>query len=181
MENKYLYKIPHKTLAVTRVVKLELKLPKNLWKNSPVINDNSLKKKNNYQTFLRYFQESEKIESPLKSSTVKKLNRWTLPQRLETNSPEEKELIKVKELIKSEAKLDKISRKISPDVDFFRQTFRPPMPKPVLHEVGMYKNKEKADNLKTQKTKIVFFKEVKDFDFKYQKSSKSFLKTKYFM
>ena len=30
MENKYLYKIPHKTLAVTRVVKLELKLPKNL-------------------------------------------------------------------------------------------------------------------------------------------------------
>lgn len=60
----------------------------------------------------------------VKSFTMMKLRDWSKPQRINKDSPLGKTLRIVKERIKAQAKIEKNIGKKTPEVNFFRQTFR---------------------------------------------------------
>ncbi|OMJ77322.1 hypothetical protein SteCoe_23111 [Stentor coeruleus] len=81
-----------------------------------------------------FFDNSDLLLTPNPKSTAPfystggfQLTAWSLPQRVESNSPLAKALKNLKDKISGEAKLEKNIRKRSPEVDFFRQSIRMPI------------------------------------------------------
>ncbi|OMJ77653.1 hypothetical protein SteCoe_22691 [Stentor coeruleus] len=62
--------------------------------------------------------------SPFFTTKGLQISEWSLPQRIEPSNPLSKTLIKTREKISAEAKIEKKIRNKSPGVDFFRQTYR---------------------------------------------------------
>lgn len=82
----------------------------------------------------KFFDNSDLFLTPNPKSTAPfystggfQLTAWSLPQRVESNSPLAKALKRLKDKITGEAKLEKTIRKRSPEVDFFRQPIRMPI------------------------------------------------------
>ena len=169
MENKLQKLSPRKTLTATRLVALELKLPRNYkWiKRSPLNCTSTIanKKLDNYSS--KIIKNQVDYQNFFKSNSLMKLVNWSIPQRIESNSPQGKTLNFIKDSIKSEAKLDKMNKKNTPDVNFFRQTLRLPMPMPSLHEEKIYNEKKKSESVIRQKKKFIQVGEKEIVEYRY--------------
>ena len=60
-----------------------------------------------------------------------------------------------------------MNKKNTPDVNFFRQTLRLPMPMPSLHEEKIYNEKKKSESVIRQKKKFIQVGEKEIVEYRY--------------
>ena len=147
----------HRALGCTRIINITLKLPAGFG-GTTTRNIAHEEIKTSRET-PRVIRDQVHTVSPLKSYSMMKLVKWSKPQRIDSKSPEGRNLSLLKDIIRSEAKIDKGCMRKFPRFDFFRQTLRENYQKNViLAEAQRRYVKRPRSGLKIKK-KIVLVKE----------------------